>query len=211
MAIGMMRPSSVKRWALAATVCMLAACGSDALPAGSTPTPAPPSFMGAEVTPASPAPPLAMDNYTGTPINITQYRGKAVLVTFVYTHCTSECPIIMSNLGTADRELGADASHVQIIAVTSDPVRDTPAAVSTYLQAHGLTGRVLYLLGTQAQDSIAWTDWQIQVAPDATIPTQIDHNAEVFGVSASGMLTTVYAANFKPSDIVHDVKILQNE
>ena len=37
--------------------------------------------------PPKPAPPLALRNYLGQPVNIDSYRGKVVLVTFLYTTC----------------------------------------------------------------------------------------------------------------------------
>jgi protein SCO1/2 len=134
-----------------------------------------------------------------------------VLVTFVYTHCPNVCPVIMSNLGTAQAHLGTEATHLQIIAVTTDPAGDTPAAVSAFLAARNLSGRVLYLLGSAAAAKVVWTDWHIDASPDAEDASLINHTAAVFGISASGKLRTVYAANFRPSDIVHDVPLLARE
>ncbi len=53
------------------------------------------------------APPLALRNYLGQPVNIASYRGKAVLVTFLYTHCPDVCPLITSNLRVAQNLMGA--------------------------------------------------------------------------------------------------------
>src|ERR1700686_1174934 len=50
------------------------------------------------LTPVKAAPPLTLHNYLGQPVNIASYRGKAVLVTFIYTHCPDVCPLITSNL-----------------------------------------------------------------------------------------------------------------
>ena len=51
--------------------------------------------------PPTPAPPLALRNYLGQPVNIADYRGKAVLVTFLYTNCPDICPLIASDLRVA--------------------------------------------------------------------------------------------------------------
>ena len=159
----------------------------------------------------SAAPPLDLANYDGTPVHLDQFRGKAVLVTFVYTKCPNVCPLIVSNLGTAQAHLGPEAAHLQIIAVTTDPTGDTPSAVTTFLGARNMTGRMLYLLGSAPAAKVVWTSWHVEAAPDSQDASLINHTAAVFGVSASGELRTVYAANFKPSDIVHDVPLLAQE
>src|SRR5271169_833336 len=80
----------------------------------------------AVLTPVSQAPPLALHNYLGQPVNIDSYRGKAVLVTFLYTNCPDVCPLITSNLRVAQNLMGtAVASKAQIIAVSVDPRGDT--------------------------------------------------------------------------------------
>src|SRR5437879_6713868 len=53
------------------------------------------------LTPVAAAPPLVLRNYLGQPVNIQSYKGKAVLVTFIYTHCPDVCPLITSNLRVA--------------------------------------------------------------------------------------------------------------
>src|SRR5438445_6524828 len=100
------------------------------------------------------APSLALNNYNGVPVNLTQFRGKAVLVTFVYTHCPNVCSTIVANLGAAQRRLDTQASRLQIIAVTTDPAGDTPAAVQRFLAARGMNGRMMYLLGSRAAVTI---------------------------------------------------------
>ena len=78
------------------------------------------------MSPVTQAPPLALRNYLGQPVNIDSYRGKAVLVTFLYTNCPDICPLITSNLRVAQNLMGpAKASKVQIIAVSVDPRGDT--------------------------------------------------------------------------------------
>src|SRR5208282_6853003 len=98
--------------------------------------------------PSRPAPPLALHNYLGQPVNIDNYRGKAVLVTFLYTSCPDVCPLITSDLRVALNEMGAKlANKVQIIAVSVDPKGDTPKAVAAFLARHQMTGRMQYLIG----------------------------------------------------------------
>ena len=67
------------------------------------------NYSGSEATPPKPAPALALNNSLGEPVNLAQYKGKAVLLTFIYTHCPDICPLIVSHLKTAQAQLGAKA------------------------------------------------------------------------------------------------------
>lgn len=167
------------------------------------------TFQGLEASPARPAYPLVLHNYMGQQVNIDQYRGKAVLVTFLYTKCPDICPIITSNLRVAQNLMGPkSASRLQIIAVSVDPRGDTPRAVANFLARHGMTGRMQYLVGNAHELSKVWATWGIGSERDAEQPQFINHTGEVFGISATGKLMTLYPGNFKPSQIAHDVPIL---
>lgn len=166
-------------------------------------------YSGSLASPAEPEPPLSLRNYQGQRINIRQYRGKAVLVTFLYTKCPDVCPIIASNLGVALNLMGgAKSSKVQVVAVSVDPRGDTPAAVATFLARHGVAGRMQYLIGSAAELGKVWKAWGVGSERDAQQPQLVNHSGLVYGISASGKVTTLYAANFTPQEIVHDAPLL---
>ena len=165
-----------------------------------------PTYQGSLLSPIRAAPPLAtLHSYQGRPINLTSYRGKAVFLTFIYTHCPDVCPLIASHLHTAVAQMGAHARDVQLIAVSVDPTGDTRGAVAAFLHQHELTGEMQYLIGTGHQLAPVWSAWYVGSQRDIGKPDLVSHSALVYGISASGKLTTIYAANFAPSEIVHDV------
>ena len=167
------------------------------------------SYDGAELSPASPAPPLStLHNDQGQPINLASYRGKVVLLTFLYTHCPDICPLIASSLHTTVSELGARARDVQLIAVSVDPRGDTPTTVAKFLQEHQLTGEMQYLIGSQVALAKVWKTWNVGSARDVGNPQLVNHSALIYGISAKGRVTTIYPASFKPSQIIHDVPAL---
>jgi len=167
------------------------------------------SYDGSLLTPAQPTPPLSLRNYLGEAVNIDQYRGKAVLVTFLYTNCPDVCPIITSNLRVAQNLMGpAEASKLQVIAVSVDPRGDTPKAVAAFLARHEMTGRMKYLIGSAQQLGHVWKAWDVGSERDAQQPQLVNHSGLVYGVSASGKMTTLYPANFLPKEIAHDVPLL---
>jgi protein SCO1/2 len=163
----------------------------------------------AVLTPATQAPPLALHNYLGQPVNIASYRGKAVLVTFLYTNCPDVCPLIASNLRVALNLMGpAKAAKVQVIAVSVDPRGDTPKAVAAFLSRHGMTGRMQYLIGSAKELARVWKAWGVGSERDAQQPQFINHTGLVYGITGSGKRLTLYASSFQPSEIVHDVPLL---
>lgn len=166
-------------------------------------------FSGSVASPPAPEPPLVLRNYKGERVNIEQYHGKAVLVTFLYTKCPDVCPIIASNLGVALNLMGsAKASKVQVLAVSVDPRGDTPKSVEVFLERHRMTGRMQYLIGSAHELARVWKAWNVGSEQDAQQPQLVNHTGLVYGVSASGKITTLYAANFSPREIVHDAPLL---
>jgi protein SCO1/2 len=165
-------------------------------------------LQGLVVTPPKPAPALALRDYTGEPVSLAALRGKAVLVTFVYTHCPDVCPLMISNLANAQRQLGTAASAVRILAVTVDPRGDTPAAVRKFLLDRDAIGRIQYLLGSDRQLRRTWTAWDVAVQQGAGKQPVAGHSAIVYGITASGRMAVVYPSNFTPAQVVHDVPLL---
>ena len=161
------------------------------------------------LSPPRPAPPLVLRDYLGRPVSIASYRGEAVLVTFLYTHCPDVCPLIASNLGVALRLMGQRvASKAQVIAVSVDPRGDNPRTVADFLARRGVTGRMQYLIGSASQLGRVWQAWGVGSERDAANPKLVNHSGLIYGITASGKQATIYAANFRPADVAHDVPLL---
>ncbi|MFK4224468.1 SCO family protein [Streptomyces sp. NPDC019890] len=65
-------------------------------------------------------------------------KGKPTLIYFGYTHCPDVCPLTMSNLAIARKKLAkADQDKLQVVFVTTDPERDTPAELAKWLPSAG--------------------------------------------------------------------------
>jgi protein SCO1/2 len=161
------------------------------------------------LSPVSDAPPLALRNYLGQPVDIRSYKGKVVLVTFIYTHCPDVCPLITSNLRVAQNLMPAAVrSKLAIIAVSVDARGDTPKAVAAFLSRHQMTGRMEYLVGSTPELGPVWQAWGVGSERDSAKPEFINHSGLIYGMTASGKRLTIYAANFQPAEIAHDVPLL---
>ena len=188
---------------------LVAGCGGSSSSSDPTTTTASAAnYSGATANPPKPAPALQLSDYNGKPVNIDQYKGKAVLVTFIYDHCPDICPLIVSNLHAAQNQMSAaERKQLQIIAVSVDPKGDTPQTVKKFLADHQMTGRMDYLIGSRPQLENVWADWNIKQKNDPSNknPDAVEHSALIYGISGTGDITTLYPANFKPDQIVHDV------
>jgi len=191
-----------------AALVLLGGSSKPALPNGASQAPAGSGYFGTLALPSKQAPPIALRNYLGQPVTLAEYRGRAVLVTFLYANCPDVCPLIASNLRVALNQLGARAGRVQVIAVSVDPRGDTPSAVARFLASHEMVGRMQYLIGSAPALAKTWAAWSVGSTRDVGQPNLVSHSALVYGVSASGRLTTIYPATFEPAQIVHDVPLL---
>lgn len=192
---------------IAAAVSFVAIRGPSkpALPGNAQQYPAGGGYLGTLALPAEQAPPIHLRNYLGQPVTLSEYRGKAVLVTFLYANCPTACPLIASNLRAALNMLGRRDSQVQVIAVSVDPRGDTPANVARFVREHGMLGRMQYLIGSAAELAPTWAAWHVGSTREVGQPDLVAHSALVYGISASGRLTTIYPETFEPSEITHDV------
>jgi protein SCO1/2 len=200
-------PASAAKRAIGAAALLLAVALSGCGGSGAATT-ASGKFKGLALNRPMPAPALALHNYNGAEVNLKQLRGKAVLVTFIYTHCPDVCPLIVGNLHTAQHQLGAQAGDLQIIAVSVDPHGDTPATVTRFLKEHQMTGKMDYLIGSRSELERTWKRWQVGVQVPKNNPALVEHSAEVLGIDASGVIRTAYPSTFRPTVIVHDVPLL---
>jgi protein SCO1/2 len=203
-----------------ALVSAAAACGGDdegdndkaaVNPVGEQKKNGMPDYDGAVATPPKPVPPLVLEDSNGKKFDISEHKGKVVLLTWLYVKCPDICPLIVSNLKVAQTKLGDKAKDVVIVAVSTDPERDTPKAVNKFIAGRGMSGRMQYLVGDKNELGRTWENWGIVAERAAANPELIEHSSPIYGISASGKITTLYPANFKPDQIVHDVPLLAEQ
>ena len=86
-----------------------------------------------------PAPDFVLTDHRGQPVRLSDFRGKAVVLSFIYTACPDVCPFLAENLRTAYEILPEEArDDVALVAVTLDPARDTQQALQHFIWNKGL-------------------------------------------------------------------------
>jgi cytochrome oxidase Cu insertion factor (SCO1/SenC/PrrC family) len=98
---------------------------------------------------------------------------------------------------------------VQVIAISVDPIGDTPKAVRAYLSARGVLHRFEYLVGSRARLAPVWATYHIAAQRDAKLKREVGHTGIVIGIDAAGRERTYYPSDpLKPSWMAHDVPLL---
>lgn len=168
-------------------------------------------FHGVDVTGMKAGEALRLDDPQGKVHTLADFRGKVVAVIFGYTQCPDVCPTTLADYAKAMKDLGADASRVQVLFVTVDPDRDTPTLLGEYVSA--FDPRFVALRGDAASTTRTTEDFHVYVAKrEGKTPESytVDHTAQVFVFDPHGRLRLMIAPGTPPADIASDLRLLLN-
>ena len=168
-------------------------------------------FDGAELTQPFTKPDVTLTDSSDKQFNLVQgTKGKLTLVYFGYTHCPDVCPTTMATLAATLRSLTpAQAAQIDVVFISSDPTRDTPAVLHTWLGQYdpafiGLTGSFTTIqkaagtLGIDIEPPVKLADGSYSVT----------HGAEVIAFDAKGKGFLVYTAGTTVPQFQHDIPLL---
>jgi protein SCO1/2 len=99
-----------------------------------------------------PAPAFSLSDPEGRAIAVSDFKGKVVVLHFVYASCTDVCPLHSDRIAEIQDMVNASPSkeQVQFIAITTDPEMDKPEILRDYGPAHGLDAANWIFLTTVA-------------------------------------------------------------
>lgn len=152
---------------------------------------------------------LQLTDHTGKPRTLSDFKGKVVALFFGYTHCPDVCPTTMTDLKQAKKLLGKQADEFQVLFVTLDPARDTPALLTEYVPAFDPSFVGLY--GTQTQTDAVLKDFKIfaaKVENTGRSGYTIDHSAGVYVFDKTGKIRLYVDYGTKPDLIAGDIQKL---
>jgi protein SCO1 len=161
-----------------------------------------------------PAPHTVLVDHAGKPFDLASLKGKAVLVSFVYTTCNGVCPATSSSLGRIQKTLEQAklwGTSVEFVSITLDPKRDTPQVLSRYAQLFGADVASWHFLtgsNSQIESTLgAWGMWA-KVGPTGVL----DHPSRIFLLDPRGHQREIYNLEFlKAESVVQDVRGLLAE
>ena len=164
------------------------------------------AFEGHELHGPVTAADFALRDQHGQLVRLSAQRGKLVLVTFLYTHCTDICPVIANQLNQALRELYHQRTSVRILAVSVDPKGDTPRAVRKFVRDHRLLPEFHYLAGRPAQLARVWQAYNVQVLQRN--PESVGHSGYIYLLDRRGKPRVFYSATATAQQVAHDLRLL---
>ena len=134
-----------------------------------------------------PAPAFTLTSQDGRQVTLASLRGKVVLLTFLDPVCVSDCPLIAQEVRQAGQLLGADASHVELVAIVINPLYYSVAYTRAFDQQEhlGAVPNWLYLTGSPGQLENIWRGYGV-TAEVSTGGAMIAHDDIAFILDRSG-------------------------
>jgi cytochrome oxidase Cu insertion factor (SCO1/SenC/PrrC family) len=151
------------------------------------------------------APDIRLENQFGQRMALSQFRGKAVVLAFVDSECTTVCPLTTVSMVEAKELLGAAGSHVQLLGVDANPDATSVADVMAYSRAHAMVNQWDFLTGTLPQLQATWRAYHIAVQIDQGM---IDHTPALFVIDPQGRERTVYLTQMNYASITQAAQII---
>ena len=87
-----------------------------------------------------PAPAFSLTDQNGRPVTLASLHGKVVLLAFLDTVCTTDCPLMAQEFRQAGQLLAADSRHVELVAINYNPV-EHPGELHPGVRPAGRPGR----------------------------------------------------------------------
>ncbi|MBX9849169.1 MAG: SCO family protein [Rhodocyclaceae bacterium] len=189
----------MRKLLLALIVSLLAACSSEP----------PAKFTATDVSGADWGREFSLTDAAGKPTTLADFKGKVVVLFFGFTQCPDICPTTLSTSAAALKLLGPDAEKVQVLFVTLDPARDTPAVLAKYAPAFHPSFIGLY--GTDAAIAATAKEFKVffQKQPGSSPENYtIDHTAASYAYDPQGRLRLYIKHGETPEALAADLKLL---
>ncbi|MCC3371987.1 SCO family protein [Cohnella sp. REN36] len=148
----------------------------------------------------------------GNPKTLSDLKGKVWVADFMFTHCTTVCPLLTANMAELQQELKDAGIEAELVSFSVDPENDHPEAIKTYMSKfsddltnwHGLTG-----YSFDDIQSYGRNNFKMAIQKD-TASGQVIHGTSFFLVDQTGTVVTSYDGQEPPFDkIKKDIKALK--
>jgi protein SCO1/2 len=187
--------NGLRRWILVALVGVAVACS--------------PTKLVGEVLPGAIAPDFTLtDGPTGQVVSLSAQRGNVILLTFLYTSCLDVCPLTAEVIRAARDKMGNSAGDVVFIAVSVDPIGDTPATTRRFVQEHGVESTLRYLIGSQAALALIWQEYGIA---QAVSTKDVLHSDVIYLIDKTEHGRVLLHSDVSPDTLAADLGILVRE
>jgi protein SCO1/2 len=143
----------------------------------------------------------SLQDQAGVARKLSDWRGQALAVTFVYTRCPLPdfCPMLDRRFGELQRALAADlqlGDRVHLVSVSFDPAHDTPAVIQAHAKARGADPRTWsYLTGTPDAIGRFTSRFGVSTIADTNTAETFTHNLRTAVIDRKGRLVKIHSGN----------------
>lgn len=187
---------------------LLAGCGGLGAPAAGGSADETP--QGARIDPPRELTDFTLTSQDGTPVSLSDLKGKPVLMFFGYTFCPDVCPTTLAEFVHVKRNLGEEADRVAFVFVSVDGERDTPEVLARHLSAFdkdfiGLQGEEATLRQISNDYGLYYKKNEVEGTSAAYL---VDHTAASYLIDPEGRLHMIYPYGTPPEVMTADVREL---
>jgi protein SCO1/2 len=153
------------------------------------------------MSPGDEVPDDPLQDQTGATRKLSDWRGRALAVTFVYTRCPLPdfCPLMDRRFGELQRAIAGDArlrDRVHLVSVSFDPEHDTPVVIQAHAKARGADPRTWsYLTGSPAAIDHVTSRFGVSTIAEKDTPQSLTHNLRTAVIDRKGRLVTIQSGN----------------
>ncbi len=167
------------------------------------------AFHGTVLQGSEPVKDFTLTSMHGQPVKLSDFQDKIVVLYFGYTFCPDVCPTTLSEIKKALALLGPAASEFQVIMITVDPERDTPAVLNEYMAQFdpgflGLTGTVSEIQNIAAPFGVYFA----KQADPSSAQYLMEHTASVLVINRKGALKLLWPYGTPAADMADDLRYL---
>lgn len=168
-----------------------------------------PELHGTMLQSPQPVQDFTLTGSTGSPVSLSDLRGKHVVIYFGYTYCPDVCPTTLNDLRKMVNALGKQAEDVQVMMITVDPERDTVEQLASYLKYIdpsflGMTGTMEEIKAVATQMGAFFEKRETGGATDYLV----DHTSTTLVVDEKGFLRLVWPYGTAGADMAADLSWL---
>ena len=171
----------------------------------------PPTFYGGVITPPALMPDFTLKSVNG-PVKLSDFEGKYVLLYFGYTSCPDLCPTTLGKLQQVVTRQADRASQVQVIFVSVDYLRDTPAKLDVFVK--NFDKEFIGITGSKAQIDLVTKEYGIYYKINPPDPQtdfySVDHSASVLIFNRQGKLVMTWPYGLETDQMTSDLQKLLN-
>ena len=142
-----------------------------------------------------------LQDQTGAPRKLSDWRGKALAVTFVYTRCPLPdfCPLMDRHFAELQRAIAGDArlrDRAHLVSVSFDPAHDTPAVIQAHAKMRGADPRTWsYLTGSPDAIEHLTSRFGVSTIAGTDAAQTLTHNLRTAVIDPKGRLVKVLSGN----------------